>query len=321
MSTTATSDRGLSSIVAAALLAGYLACVPAAAQSLYKYRDANGVWVYSDRRPDGAVAFEEFSVEASEQPSDVALVEDFRPDGSLMLVARNPYHGPVQIAFELTAMENLAADVPLRGNRILEPRSVTELLELERAVDSEAMSVEYRFQYIHGHPGAKHAPKEPYRLPYALARSFLVSQAPPETVTHTDAASRDAIDFVMPVGTGVYAARAGVVIDVASEYFESGVDVAADGPRANIVRILHDDGTMALYAHLNWNSIRVVPGERVTRGQQLADSGNTGFSTGPHLHFVVQRNAGGMIESVPVQFRGPSGTAITVATGVHATAY
>jgi murein DD-endopeptidase MepM/ murein hydrolase activator NlpD len=322
MSTMSTTSADKTVIaIAAAALAVWLPPTTASAQNLYKYRDANGAWVYSDRRPDAAVAFEELPLATGERPGDVALMEDFRPDGSLMLVARNPYYGPVQIAFELTAMHNLAEHVPTRGNRILEPRSVTELLELERARDTEAMSVEYRFQYIHGHPGAKHAPEEPYRLPYALASSFSVSQAYPETITHTDAANRDALDFVMPVGTGVYSARAGMVIEVASDYFESGVDLAADGPRANIVRILHEDGTMALYAHLNWNSIRVVPGERVTRGQHLADSGNTGFSTGPHLHFVVQRNAGGLIESVPVQFRGSGGRSITFATGDDATAH
>jgi murein DD-endopeptidase MepM/ murein hydrolase activator NlpD len=183
------------------------------------------------------------------------------------------------------------------------------------------MQLEYAFQYLHGHPGAKHTPEQPYRLPYALATGFPVSQAFPDAVTHTDDANRHAVDFVMPVGTGVYAARSGIVIEVASEYFESGVDLAHDASRANIVRILHPDGTMALYAHLNWNSIRVAPGERVVRGEYLADSGNTGFSTGPHLHFVVQRNAGGVMESVPVEFQGRAGAAVTVVSGDRPTAY
>jgi murein DD-endopeptidase MepM/ murein hydrolase activator NlpD len=69
------------------------------------------------------------------------------------------------------------------------------------------------------------------------------------------------------------------------------------------------------------NSIRVVPGERIARGQYIADSGNTGFSTGPHLHFVVQRNRGGAIVSVPIQFAGRNGAAITVASGDEPTAY
>jgi murein DD-endopeptidase MepM/ murein hydrolase activator NlpD len=125
----------------------------------------------------------------------------------------------------------------------------------------------------------------------------------------------------MPIGTHIYAARAGVVIEIASDFFEAGVDAAKDGPRANVVRILHDDGTMSLYGHLNWNSIRVVPGQRVERGEYIADSGNTGFSTGPHLHFVVQRNRGGAIISLPVQFEGASGAAIAVRAGERYTAY
>jgi murein DD-endopeptidase MepM/ murein hydrolase activator NlpD len=317
MSTRTTETRA--AVVAAGFLAA-LTALPIAAQDLYKYRDAQGVWVYTDRPPETSVRFEKLALERGEAQPAVELFEQVGADGALVLAARNPFHGTVQIAFRLLATQNLAADVPTSGNRILEPRSDTVLFALHRASATEPMRVEYGFQYIHGHPGAKHEPEEPYRLPYALATRFPVSQAFPETITHVDSASRHAIDFMMPIGTGVYAARAGIVIEVASEYFESGADLVNDAPRANIVRILHVDGTMALYAHLNWNSIRVVPGQRVARGEYLADSGNTGFSTGPHLHFVVQRNAGGAIESVPVEFRGPSG-GVTVATGDRPTAY
>ncbi|MGB5690717.1 MAG: M23 family metallopeptidase, partial [Woeseiaceae bacterium] len=90
---------------------------------------------------------------------------------------------------------------------------------------------------------------------------------------------------------------------------------------ANIVRVLHDDGTFAVYAHLNWNSIRVNPGERVHAGQYIADSGNTGFSSGPHLHFAVQRNVGMFVESLPVTFRGPGDSSINPRSGMTLAAY
>jgi murein DD-endopeptidase MepM/ murein hydrolase activator NlpD len=160
----------------------------------------------------------------------------------------------------------------------------------------------------------EHRPDGPYRAPFALARQFRVTQAYPSHITHVDAASAYAVDIEMPVGTQIYAARGGTVIEVASQYFE-GSDDAKRAARANVVRILHADGTMALYAHLNWDSIRVRPGQVVERGEYIADSGNTGFSSGPHLHFAVIRNSGLHHESLPVQFVRPSGAAAAAVTG------
>ena len=88
-----------------------------------------------------------------------------------------------------------------------------------------------------------------------------------------------------------------------------------------MIRILHDDGTYAIYAHLNTNSIRVRPGDRVERGEYIADSGNTGFSSGPHLHFAVVRNTGMAIESLPVVFMGQNQSMVVPASGADLTAY
>ena len=81
--------------------------------------------------------------------------------------------------------------------------------------------------------------------------------------------------------------------------------------RSNQIRVLHEDGTMAVYAHLQANSVRVRPGVKVNRGQWVANSGNTGYSSGPHLHFVIQLNAGMSLESLPFRFAKPAGGTIT----------
>jgi murein DD-endopeptidase MepM/ murein hydrolase activator NlpD len=65
----------------------------------------------------------------------------------------------------------------------------------------------------------------------------------------------------------------------------------------------------------------VKPGDRVRAGQYIADSGNTGFSSGPHLHFSVQRNAGLKIESLPVEFKGANDGRVVPATGNALSAY
>jgi hypothetical protein len=306
--------------VGVVLLAVLGTALPAAAGKLYRYKDANGQWVFTDRRPEGGESFQEQDIKPTLEVPTVEFIKESRESGTALL-ARSTFFGPVQVVFELVEKSNVAASIPLSGDRILPPRSTTELLIVEPDDPGLKTHFSYRFVYLPGDTIARHRPHGPYRLPYAKAASYLVSQAPPDIITHQDPSSRDAIDFAMPIGSGVYAARGGVVLDVASRYFQSGTNMEKDGPRANVVRVLHDDGTMAVYAHLNSNTVRVVPGQTVKRGEYLADSGNTGFSTGPHLHFVVQRNQGRRLVSVPVQFAGPAGTTAPIATGDIPTAY
>jgi murein DD-endopeptidase MepM/ murein hydrolase activator NlpD len=292
----------------------------AAAQKLFKYKDANGVWVFTDRQPDGDQAYETAQFERSFDKPDVKLLQRSTDQG-VTLFAQNTYYAPVQLAFRIMTPQNVAASTPLRGMQMLPPRGDATLLSVGAADPSMPVSFDYEYQFLPGDPQAQHRPDRPYRFPFGKSSSFLVTQAYPDTVTHTDPSSQYAIDFAMPIGTHIDAARGGVVIEIASDFFEAGVDAAKDGPRANVVRVLHDDGTMSLYGHLNWNSIRVKPGQRIERGEYIADSGNTGFSTGPHLHFVVQRNRGGAIISVPIELETASGAPVTVRSNERYTAY
>ena len=116
------------------------------------------------------------------------------------------------------------------------------------------------------------------------------------------------VNITMPVGTPVHAARGGTVMDVEEDFNRGGTDRSKFVDKANHVRILHADGTMGLYAHLDLASVGVRPGSRVRAGQQIARSGNTGFSSGPHLHFAVQANVGMKLISLPFKFQTASGS-------------
>ena len=298
-----------------------VACGSAAAQSLYKYRDANGDWVYTDRAPAAAAEVEVRRLNLAPPRATMKVTQE-RFGDELRLVAHNGLHAPVEVGLVINAStgvrgaregELLRWVVAARGSRVL--------LRLPLEQGTAAPQVDFHYDYMPGDPNAVHSATNGYRAPFVSAANYPITQAFPDNVTHQSPDSEYAIDIAMPVGTDVLAARGGIVFDVIGTNYSGGTDREAHLHSANIVRILHDDGTFAVYAHLNWNSIRVRPGERVQAGQYIADSGNTGFSSGPHLHFAVQRNAGMRIEALPVAFEGPSSRSIVPATGNVLTAY
>lgn len=294
---------------------------PAAAQALYKYRGENGEWIYSDRPPDDGSIAEIRQLESPESSAEVSVSYSF-VGTSVQLVADNQFHAPIELSINIVTIRGLQYPEPGDDLRwVLPPRSQTVLINLDLLEDGSSPLLEYRFTYIAGDPDAEHQPPGAYRAPFALATNFPVSQAYPDSITHRTLDSYHAVDVAMPVGTDIFAARDGIVFDVAGNNFRSGLDPERDGPAANVIRILHDDGTYAIYAHLNWNSIRVKRGERVRRGQYIADSGNTGFSSGPHLHFAVVRNVGLRVESLPLEFQGANTAGVKPATGLVLTAY
>ena len=293
--------------------------VHASAQSVYRYKDDLGHWHFTDRQPDEPVEqLEHERRRPGRKPAAVVLTQA-QDERGLVITARNDYFCPVHLVYTLVNTLNVPGTLLGTQQLVLQANQKSEVVVVPLAANGETR-FEVSYQYLPGDPGARHAPQQPYRAPFAVSSDYRISQAYPDMITHTTPGSRHAVDIALPEGTPVYAARGGMVFDVAYDSYSGGT-TEADRAKANLVRILHDDGTMAVYAHLAWNAIRVRPGTRVERGEYIANSGNTGFSTGPHLHFGVQRNDNGQVVSVPVTFEGSGGIAIAPESGKHLKAY
>ncbi len=120
-----------------------------------------------------------------------------------------------------------------------------------------------------------------YDLPFKKGTNYKVIQGYNGNFSHQ---TENAIDFLMPEGTEFTAARDGIVITVIQNNtkFCSNKNCVQYN---NYINILHCDGTFANYSHLQYMGSKVNVGDKVKQGEIIGLSGNTGFTSGPHLHF------------------------------------
>jgi murein DD-endopeptidase MepM/ murein hydrolase activator NlpD len=282
------------------------------AEKLYKHKDANGTIVFSDRHPD-VPDFEVSQVEVGSVKSRFGL-KKVGADENCKLVAVNEYRGPVEVRIDLPMCVNIASNHPFPALFVIPGSSEQETVRLWRTQPGQEFSYRYKHTYVFGDPRAEHRPSKPYRLPIPAGREFRITQSFKGAKSHAGPQNQYAVDIAMPQGTKIMAARAGVIMDVASDFFTGGADARFRG-RANYVRVLHDDGTMAVYAHLKLETVQYPIGARIEEGQFIAEAGSTGYSTGPHLHFAVQKNFGMELRSLPFVFADKYGRPFTPEAG------
>ncbi len=147
-----------------------------------------------------------------------------------------------------------------------------------------------------------------YTLPYEHNKKYRMVQGANGPYTHQ---GKYAWDFLMEEGTKICASRNGLVVQVKENSDIGGPDISFIKD-ANRITILHDDGSYADYVHLIQDGALVSPGDRVVSGQVIGYSGNTGWSTKPHLHFQVYKAIKFGVETFSVKFHLFNDTATDV---------
>jgi len=287
-----------------------LCSLNADAKKLYKYQDEQGVWHFTDK-PTETEQQTELKLEVRQlkvAPKQLVWLLQSGEERHPKFYIRNDYAGPVEVEIDFSEQDNVRATPDLPRLFVIEPGKSDTLFEISPSNELEAWKLGLKYRYIIGRPLTHYSSGTNYLPPIAPNASFQISQAFGGSFSHTDEQNKYAVDIVMPIGTPVHAARSGIVLEAEDDFYKGGTNKAYSS-EANNIRILHDDGSMAIYAHLELEKAQVYPGLAVTAGQLIGYSGNTGFSSGPHLHFAVQINRGMRLVSVPFTFINLAGQA------------
>jgi murein DD-endopeptidase MepM/ murein hydrolase activator NlpD len=287
-------------------LAAVLQCSPLKADNIYKFQDKDGIWHFTDKKPDEGQEFDMVYMQ-KEAESRIKLRREGTEHNPVYLLF-NDFWGPVEVEFNLSNAVNVIAEPELPARFVVPHQTEQALVGLGSLDPKRGFSYQIQLNMVPGPPVSQRVQNAVLAPPFALGESYPISQGFKGTSTHNSGDSEYALDIVMPVGTTILAAKAGVVMDIEEDFNQGGTDLKKFADKANHVRILHEDGTMAIYAHLDLASVTVRRGARVKAGQRIARSGNTGFSSGPHLHFALQQNIGMELVSLPFSFQAADGS-------------
>lgn len=234
-------------------------------------------------------------------------------DGAIEFVAENLQPYPITVSLRVRA-RNLDARGPNPVTMTIPAGGSRTLVAMDRRRPGRGTWYRYFYDWTVGDQDATHDDDYLYTLPYEPGHRYRVLQGYGSRFSHTGL-ERYTVDFDMPEGTPVHAAREGVVARVVEEH-DRGCWRDGCGQYANFIVVLHADGTTGEYYHLRKDGALVEPGEHVQRGQLIGLSGNTGHTTMPHLHFGVYRaSSWGATQSVPVRFATAEGVVVTPRRG------
>ncbi|HEX4641021.1 MAG TPA: M23 family metallopeptidase [Chthoniobacterales bacterium] len=230
-----------------------------------------------------------------------------RTDDGVTLIMQSDYCTEYTVTLEATLM-NATSSRPVPFTVDAAGRRSFVLARFTRTDKSRPWRYSYLYHWEYGGRRNSTENNADYAMPFKPGR-YVVLQGPRGTYSHfKGSSSENAVDWDVPQGTVVCAARDGRVVGVRSDSTFSGPDPKLK-PLGNYVIIKHADGTFADYHHLKTGGALVKIGDEVTTGQPIGLSGATGFASKPHLHFMVfQAVDGKRLLSLPFRLKTDHGT-------------
>jgi len=278
------------------------------AETVYKYKDQNGKWVFSDKPPvpqqgiDQNVEQQEYANKRDTVVKPSVYVA--RDEQQYLLMVRNPFHAPIEVEVKSSLCN--------KGlyHQVIKPKQIVKACKSHQVTKNTNTS----YRWAMGNPKAI-PDGTPYAIPLGIGLERQITQSFRGRFSHHSEPSLYAVDIALPIGTNLTAARGGTVVSVKDDY-HMGWATEYFLDKANFVRIVHDDGTFGDYGHILMGTAQVKPGDKVATGDIIARSGTSGFSTGPHLHFVIRRNVGFEYRSVKFSFIDALGNTFTPQAGM-----
>lgn len=237
---------------------------------------------------------------------NVKVYSEKTADG-YFVYADNPEYCPVTVVIDFKTT-NINLNTEQQATYLIKENSKKVLLTTVTIADKfKPSKFGYTYSPSFGDANQTDYDKEyNYSLPFEQGSAFALHQGYNGNFSHQNV---KALDFTMPVGTPITAIRDGIVIQLV----EKNVLVCPKKECAkynNYVIIYHSDGTFAEYTHLKRNGVLVNVGDKVSKGQVIASSGNTGYSSGPHLHLMVFLQKSKSRETLPTKFKIGDGTRV-----------
>lgn len=201
---------------------------------------------------------------------------------SLFVVAKNPLYCPTFLTIS-SKDKNTNIDLDFNSK---EEKMVQQFLKKNIDTSTIFDRFSYKMRYGTSFGLKKYDTTYNYALPFLKGKRYKILQGQNTNFTHKGALSKYAIDFKMNVGQTVCAMRDGIVISIKEDSNVGGRDkkYRNDG---NYIMLYHEDGLFTQYVHLKKDGAIVKVGDTVKKHQPIGFSGNTGYSTEPHLHFGV----------------------------------